>query len=249
VVTEHPPIPPGLARLWQPTGEASPSREALSSARIVQAAVELADSEGLDAVSMARVADRLGAGTMSLYRHVANKDELLLLMHDSVWRTALGDVETADTSDGWRPALVRWCARQHVTLAAHPWLERIRFVERAGTPSQMAAFEQGMAILAGTPLREADKVAVLWLINGYLMWTARYTQEMRTAAVALGSTEDAITGQFGMLLGQLVAQGRYPATARAVAAGVFAAPDAPFADFDYGLTVILDGIETLMEGR
>lgn len=238
------PVPPGVAQLWRP--EASRQvRAALSAERIVEAAVVLADAEGLDAVSMARVAERLGAGTMSLYRHVANKDELLLLMHDSVWRQQPS--ATADPALGWRPALEEWCRLQHGTLTAHPWLERIRFVERAGTPSQLATLEGGLAVLAGTPLPEVEKVALLMLLNGYLLWTARYEAELRTAAAALEVPAEQVTGQFASLMAALTADGRFPAMTRAVAGGAFADPAGALGDFEFGLGLILDGVERRVE--
>lgn len=239
MATDDPGLSAGVARLWQTT-EARPTREALSAARIVSAAVELADAEGLDAVSMARVAERLGAGTMSLYRHVAGKDELLILMHDSVWRQQEDPAEP-DLAAGWRPALEEWCRRQHQTYARHPWLERVRFVERAGTPSQLVAVERGLVILAGTPLSETDKVAALMLLNGYLLWTARYDEEVRTAAAALNVPVADVAGQFGELMRALTAGDEFPALARAVAGGAFT--PGSIGDFEWGLALILDGLE------
>lgn len=232
----------GISRLWQARGE-RPAREALTATRIVQAAVELADTEGLDAVSMAHVAERLGAGTMSLYRHVAGKDELLILMHDSVWRQQ-EDPAPADLSAGWRPALEEWCRRQHETYARHPWLERVRFVERAGTPSQLVTLDRGLAILAGTLLSEADKVAALMLLNGYLLWTARYDEELRTAATALHLPVAQVAGQFGELMRSLTAGEDFPALARAVAGGAFTSGGPAVGDFEWGLALILDALVT-----
>jgi len=234
----------GVGRLWEPAQQRT-AREALSVPRIVRAAVELADAEGLDAVSMARVAERLGAGTMSLYRHVAGKDELLLLMHDSVWREPQA-AGLPDLSAGWRPALEAWCHEQRVTYAAHPWLERIRFVERAGTPSQVVALERGLAVLAGTALSEPDKVSVLMLLNGYLLWMARYDEELRTATTALHVDLAQVAGQFGALMGSLTAQGRFPHLAQAVAAHAFEPGTITVGDFDWGLARILDGVDRLM---
>lgn len=235
----------GVARLW---GTEPPARATLSPARIVAAAVALADAEGIASVSMARVAERLGAGTMSLYRHVASKDELLLLMHDSVWR-ASHDPAPADLSHGWRPALEDWCRRQHETLVAHPWLESIRFVERAGTPSQMEFLERGLQILDGVALPEPDKVAVLMLLNGYLLWTARYDEEVRSAAAALRATPDEVAGRFAELMSSLMADERFPALARALAGGAFTPGTATVGDYDAGLAVLLDGIEARLTRR
>ncbi len=247
VAERSPGLSAGVARLWQ-ADTAVPPREALSPARIVAAAVALADGEGIAAVSMARVAERLGAGTMSLYRHVAGKDELLLLMHDTVWR-ASHDPTPVDLTRGWRPALEDWCRRQHDTLVAHPWLESIRFLERAGTPSQLEVLERGLEILDGVALPEAAKVSVLMLLNGYLLWTARYDEELRTAAATLGMAADEVTGQFGALMSALTADERFPAMARALAGGAFTPGTSTVGDYEVGLAVLLDGVEARLARR
>src|ERR1700761_9287396 len=96
-------LPRALALLWQQTPP--PRRSgALSRDRIVAAATALADSDGLGALSMARLAERLGCGTMSLYRHVATKDELLVFMLSAA---AGSPPDTVDETN-WRVALTIW---------------------------------------------------------------------------------------------------------------------------------------------
>ena len=82
--------PSGLERLWRREELDRKPRLGLSLDRVVQSGIELADGDGLGAVSMKRVAERLGFTTMSLYRYVTSKDELLLLMHDTVWQPPAG---------------------------------------------------------------------------------------------------------------------------------------------------------------
>src|SRR5215469_8552661 len=99
-------------------------RPALSLSRIVDAAVRVADAEGLDAVSMGRVAAELGTATMSLYRHVSAKEELLTLMVDAAW----GPVSDGPASDGpapgegWRAGLARWAWALRAGARRHPWV-------------------------------------------------------------------------------------------------------------------------------
>ena len=78
--------PTGLERLWRRDEPERKPRLGLSLERVVGSGVELADGDGLAGVSMKRVAERLGFTTMSLYRYVTSKDELLLLMQDAVWQ-------------------------------------------------------------------------------------------------------------------------------------------------------------------
>jgi AcrR family transcriptional regulator len=162
--------PSRLERLWIHEERDRSARVGLSLERIVQSGVELADTDGLGAVSMKRVAERLGFTTMSLYRHVANKDELLLHMHDTVWQPPPGlDVPLPE----WRDGLRRWTWEQHLIMQRHPWLDEIRLIDRAGTPSQIAWIDLGLRALTGARLTEYLKVAVLLLLSGYVSSHAR----------------------------------------------------------------------------
>src|SRR6266849_10257810 len=97
-------------------------KPALSLARIVDAAVRVADAEGLGAVSMGRVAAELGAAPMSLYRHVSAKEELLRLMVDAAWGDSPGQPAPGE---GWRAGLARWAWAMHAAARRHPWVVRI----------------------------------------------------------------------------------------------------------------------------
>src|SRR5580704_2893657 len=96
---DPPPLPPGLDLLWgrRPRGQRGP-KPGLSVDAIVETAVRLGDGEGLEAVSMARVAKELGFTTMSLYRYVASKEELLQLMWNA---SAQGAEELVIEGQGW----------------------------------------------------------------------------------------------------------------------------------------------------
>src|SRR6266550_8792161 len=97
-------------------------KPALSLARIVDAGVRVADSEGLDAVSMGLVAASLDTAPMSLYRHVSSKDELVRLMVDAAWGDSPGP---ALAGEGWRTGLSRWAWGFRAALRRHPWAGRI----------------------------------------------------------------------------------------------------------------------------
>src|SRR6266702_8392756 len=105
-----PPLPPGLDLLWgrRGRGQRGP-KPGLSVDAIVAAAIRIADAEGLEAVSMAHVADQLGFTTMSLYRHVSSKEELLQLMWNA---SAQGAEELALSGDNWRDRLRMWAMVQ-----------------------------------------------------------------------------------------------------------------------------------------
>ena len=95
----------------------SASDAGLSKQRVVAEAIRLADREGVDGLSMRRLADALGAGAMSLYHYVANKDELLDAMIDVVF----GEIELPATGTDWRSAMRRRSVSARQVLARHPW--------------------------------------------------------------------------------------------------------------------------------
>lgn len=244
-----------LGRLWQlrASGAGRPLRAGLSVERVVAAAIELADEGGLEAVSMSRVAERLGFATMSIYRHVASKDELLLLMHDTAWQAP---ASLDNPAPDWRAAVTDWCRAQFAVALRHPWLERIRLGERVGTPSQLVWIDRGLRALAGTPLTEQQKADVLLLLNGYVFWEARLAAEtgaIETAAV----DEDAPDGQVAAALREaidaVVDPVHFPALRQAMDCGGFDYSEASrFTEahrdqaFSFGLGLILDGIEKLI---
>jgi AcrR family transcriptional regulator len=234
----------GLEKLWRREGLDRRPRMGLSLERVVQSGIELADADGLSAVSMKRVAERLGFTTMSLYRYVASKDELLLLMHDIVWQPPPGLDEPLD---GWRAGLGRWTREQHVIMQRHPWLNEVRFIERAGTPSQIAWIDLGLRALAGTPLTEYQKMAVLLLLSGYVSSQARLAGTVVDGARQGLFAPDQATEAFGELLRTVVDLGRFPALHRAVEGGAFVPIDGPtYAPFDLGLELMLDGADCLI---
>jgi AcrR family transcriptional regulator len=236
--------PSALQRLWG--GEGAPERRprlGLSLGRIVDSGVELADQDGLEAVSMKRVAEGLGFTTMSLYRYVSSKDELLLLMHDMSWRPP-ADLEIL--AGDWRESLRRWTREQYLIIQRHPWLEQVRHIDRAGTPSQITWMDLGLRGLAETPLTEHQKIELLLVLSGYVFAVAR-----NAATVADGARRGLFAPQhaveaFAALLSTVTEGGRFPALRRSVEAGGFS-DDEPFPDFEFGLELILDGTERLVE--
>ncbi len=234
-----------LERLWRRDELDRSPRLGLSLERVVQSGIELADSDGLAAVSMKRVAERLGFTTMSLYRYVKSKDELLLLMHDTVWQPPAGlDVPL----DGWRAGLARWTREQHLIMRQHPWLDDVRLIERAGTPSQIAWIELGLRALTDCPPTEHHKMAILLLLSGYATMQVRLAGVAADAAREGNFEPDQATEAFGDLLRTFVNPETFPALMRAVQGGAFAPVGRDtYAEFDFGLNLMLDGIDGLMK--
>ena len=191
---------------------------------VVDAAVELADEQGLAAVTMARVAERCGFTTMSLYRHVSGKDELVTRMLDR----ALGIAPALDMSN-WRTGLEGWARALLAAIQRHPWGIDVPITGMLGTEAQLSWLDRGLEALQGTTLDEAIKAEIVLLVNGYVFWAARLGfQVPQDADVTF------VPPAFDL--------GRYPSLARAVAAGIFE-DDTPMSEqFTRGLDFVLDGV-------
>ena len=221
-------------------------KPALSLHRIVDAAVRVADTEGLDAVSMGRVAAELGAAPMSLYRHVSAKEELLTLMVDAAW----GDSpEPGAPGEGWRAGLSRWAWSIRARAKQHPWVVRIPLNSLPIMPREVAWFEQALACMRDTGLTEARKASVTMLLAGYVRNLATTEADIEAAILASGLSPAEWMASYPRMLGKLTDPQRFPALSTFIAAGVFEADDGPDDEFIFGLDRILDGIETLIQPR
>ena len=247
------PLPPGLDLLWgrRERGRRGPKPE-LSVDAIVEAAVRVADAEGLDAVSMARVAKELGFTTMSLYRHVTSKDELLQLMWNA---SAQGAESLVLDGDGWRDRLRQWVLFQRVALDQHPWITQMPMAAPPLAPNSLTFVERGLETLDGTGLADADKLRVIGLLSSYTLSEGRMAYDAARAAAAAQAAAAAGDGpafpaSFEQLIRQLVDEKSYPILHRlAWSAEIGDAPSGmdEAAEFAFGIECILDGVQKLIE--
>jgi AcrR family transcriptional regulator len=241
-------LPPPLDVLWGRRGVARRDRkQGLSVELVVRAAVELADAGGLEAVSMSRIAERVGFTTMATYRHVRNKDELLALMVEE----AVERPSTLETSpDGWRAALERWSWELQAVVRRHPWLVGLPLARMPFGPNRLAWLESGLRALADTLLEELDKAALVLLLNGYVFSEARLSAEIGAEQSRHATRDAAPEPEQGDVLRTLVDGEQFPAVRRALEAGIFRPSGRDRdADFAFGLERILDGIERLVGQR
>jgi AcrR family transcriptional regulator len=240
---DNPDLPVSIATAWGLRARPSKGpKPGLSLERIVDAAVRLARSEGLAAVSMARVAQELGASTMSLYRYVAAKDELLILMVDA----AVGRPPQSEQPDeSWRVALGRWAWGYHDRMREHLWALGVPITGPPLTPNQVAWLEDGLHALRDTALTEDEKASVVLLLSGYVRNEATLTADLAAAQF----TSDAAMSGYARLLATVTDPERFPALHAVLAAGVFDVADHPDKEFTFGLERILDGIDALVQAR
>ncbi|MER5727166.1 TetR/AcrR family transcriptional regulator [Streptomyces sp. NPDC002138] len=222
-------------------------RPALTLDRIVDAAIHLAATEGVEAVSMGRVAKQLGSSAMSLYRYVTAKDELFILMAEAGVGTP--PPATVDPAADWRGAITEWAYQQRARLQEKTWILRIPITGPPATPNQVAWMERGLVSLAHSGLSEGEKLSTLMLIGGLVRNETTLMANIVDAMIKTGVTPDRMLARYTNTLTLLTDPDRHPAVTRLLASGVIGHADAPDAEFAFGLGRILDGLEALIEGR
>jgi AcrR family transcriptional regulator len=236
-------LPGSLRRLWGLDRTRAGATRNLSLDRVVAAAIELADTEGLPALSMARLADRLGSKPMSLYRHVDSKDDLLAFMIDATSRQP-GPPE--QTGPDWRAGLQRWANDLMAVYRRHPWVLHLPMTGPPLEPGQLAWLESGLRAQQDTALTPAEKLLVVLTLLGYVRGQA---------AVHIGLAEAAAPPSklsYGATLDRLVDADSFPALTELIRAGVFDADrDSGESDesFLFGLEVLLDGVQALVDAH
>jgi AcrR family transcriptional regulator len=243
------PLPPGLDLLWgrRKQGKRGPRPE-LTVDAIVAAAVKVADADGLEAVSMARVAKELGFTTMSLYRHVASKDELLQLM----WNASATGAETLVLEgDTWRQKLTMWSTIQWEMLGQHPWITQMPMAAPPMAPNSVHFVERALAALDRLGLRESAKLRIIGLITTYTLSDARMANDAARAikqAEAAGQTVDpAAMPSYESMLRGLVDEETFPHVYRMIWSDTTTEPASAREEFLIGLNVILDGVQALID--
>ncbi|MFB7172508.1 TetR/AcrR family transcriptional regulator [Streptomyces sp. NPDC056254] len=223
-------------------------RPTLTLPRIVETAVTRAAREGIDAVSMGRVAKELGVSTMSLYRYVTAKEELYILMSDAgVGAPPALPPEAAGW--GWRELVTQWAYAQRAVLMANPWILRIPITGAPVSPNQLAWMERGLAALAGTGMSEGEKISTIILIGGLVRNEATMAADMMDAIIKSGVSPDQVLGQYVRTLRLMTAPDTHPAVTRLLESDAFTGSDEPDFQFGFGLGRILDGLESLVAGR
>ncbi|WP_199430375.1 TetR/AcrR family transcriptional regulator [Qaidamihabitans albus] len=222
-------------------------KRGLSLNRIIEAAIGVADAEGLRAVSMGRVAAELGAAPMSLYRYVGTKDELVTLAADAAYSPP-PDVPAA--GEDWRPALARWARAERDTLRARPWVLQVPISGPPTTPNAVAWMERALRCLEKTGLDAGERMATLLLVTGYVRSHMLIETQIAAALESAGQPPGAELTGYGRQLAAVADRARFPALHAVIDSGTFDEPaDDIDEDFDFGLERILDGIEVLINAR
>ncbi|MGB8288138.1 TetR/AcrR family transcriptional regulator [Rhizobium ruizarguesonis] len=148
------------------SGQEPGSEPPLSLERIVATAVDLLDAEGVDGLKMRRLADRLGAGAMSLYWHVGNKEEVFDLALDSVLEYR-GPPEI-DASQDWRGDIVHMLEDWRASMLRHPWSASL-LPRRALGPNILIRLELLSKTLSGAGVADADLNVAIWSLWNFVI--------------------------------------------------------------------------------
>jgi AcrR family transcriptional regulator len=238
-----------LELLW---GRAEPGRrgpkQRLSTDEVVQAAIALADAEGVRALSMRKVAEAVGVSPMSLYTYVPSKAELVDLMFDRVLAEA---AEPDPAGEDWRAKLAfiareRWKLNDH-----HPWLLDLALHRPPLGPNVLRKAEATLRALDGMGLDMADAALAAEAVQNYVTGALHTAREAREAERQSGLTDEQWFQIVGPMLEERIDLAAYPAIARMRDSGPkkSRSADELTARFEFGLERVLDGLDAFIRRR
>jgi len=217
----------------------------LRAAQITAAAIEVADANGMDHLSMRSVAERLGVGTMSLYRHVSGKDELLDLMVDRV----SSEVRYDDESDGdWRSRLERVARRNRSMFQRHPWLLKTHLLRPPQGPGVIGKYDAELRTVEGIGLTDVEMDSALALVLAYVRDATASLLAWTTMAERTGQSDDEWWTTLAPLLDRVLDRERYAVAIRVGTSATthYQGVHDPEHTFEFGLQRVLDGIESFV---
>ncbi|MFI7352929.1 TetR/AcrR family transcriptional regulator C-terminal domain-containing protein [Streptomyces avidinii] len=222
------------------------SEQELTLDRIVRSAIDIADAEGLAALSMRGVAARLGVATMSTYRYVPSKEDLILLMADAAYGE---ESNPADAPAHWRARIEVGARTLWRVYRKHPWLTRISSLTRPLLlPNLLVHGEWMLAALDGHGLDPHTLFDIHVLLYSHVQGMAVHLDMEADAEAATGQSEDQWMDSRAPVLQELVDSGRFPTFAKVVGSFEDGYDLRLDALFELGLRALLDGLTPVVEG-
>jgi len=219
----------------RPTPSPEP-RAPLSRARVLGAAVLLADEDGLESLTMRELGVRLGVEAMSLYNHVANKDDILDGMVDLV----VSEIDLpADTVD-WKEAMRRRAISAQSVFSRHPWASGLIDSRESSGPARLRYFDWVVGTLrrAGFTLELAARA--FSLLDSYIYGFGRQQLNMSAGG-------DIKPEEMGQAFLRALPADEYPYLREMVVEHAMSSGYDESADFAFGLDLILDGLQRLLD--
>jgi AcrR family transcriptional regulator len=239
-----------LQLLWRVPG-AVPTRgpkQGLTVDAIVRFATAIGDAEGIEAVTMRRLAQALGIAPMSIYTYVPGKAELLDLMLDAAY-TAMSRRDTSGWS--WQRRLTAIAEENRELFESHPWAATISTSRPPLGPGLMAKYEHELSALDGLGLSDIEMDAALTYVLGFVQGWARTAADARATQDDSGMNDEQWWAANAPLLAQILDTDTYPTAARVGSAagaaqrGAYSAAHA----FEFGWARVLDGLAALIDDR
>lgn len=217
---------------------------ALSRDEIVRTAIAVADAEGAEAVNMRRIARELGSGTMSLYWHVASKDELLDMMIDAI----VGDTQAPKPSGDWRADLRAGACATRDALHRHQWAVNFMSTRPPAGPKMLRNLERSLSSLDGLGLDKATAITTLMAVTTYVLGAVLREQqeangERYMAELFEGVPEAEKQAVIERFVQRIRTSGHFPQMVAMLDEGIDPdAADTRDERFEFGLDCLLDGI-------
>lgn len=220
----------------------------LSIPQIVEAAIAIADKDGLSAVSMSRVAQSLGFTTMSLYRYVTSKDDLIKLMQDAICDIPIPP-ERSDV--GWRDEMREYVRETVRVFREHPWYADITIDSIPLTPNTLRLLDWMLRIMKDFPVNDFEKMSFLLLISSYGRACGMIERDMNRLIASGGSVDEFGGLQYTAALKELIKPESYPHLYPVLMSGAYTGEtENPIEnDLEFGLDRVLDGIEKYVEAK
>jgi AcrR family transcriptional regulator len=215
-----------------PPKEPGTSRLPLSRDRILRAAVALADAEGIDSLTMRRLGEELGVEAMSLYKHVANKSDLLDGMTDAVF----GEIELPVIGADWRPAMRDRAISARAALNRHPWATALVSSRMSPGPATLRHHDTVIGTLRAGGFSVERAAHAFSAIDSYV-----YGFALQEATLPFDTVEEA--ADVAQVMFARMAADQYPHLTELTVQHVLQPGYEYGAEFEYGLDLILDGLE------
>jgi AcrR family transcriptional regulator len=193
---------------------------------------------------MSRLAAQLGFTTMSVYRYVASKDDLLVLCLDAT----IGAAPDLDPDSPWREQLEAWAGGLRDRYQRHAWMLDVPISGLPAGPNQLVWFERGLRALAATALEPAERASTVLLLSTYVRGQVQMVADLVRAATPVDGRPPV---DWAAVVTRVADASRFPEVAALVAGGVFEDDLDAFPDdeYEFGLRRILDGVEALHGAR
>jgi len=216
--------------------EDASSRPPLTRERILQAAVDLVDQAGLDALTMRRLGAELGVEAMSLYKHIANKDEIL----DGIIELVVGEIEVPAEGAAWKEAMRLRAISAREVLSRHSWAVGLFEARGSSGPVVLGYLNAILANLRSAGFSIENATHAFWLLDSYV-----YGHVVQESSIPKSAPKETTTSTASVL--EKTTMDEFPHLVE-IEEHALTSEYSFDNEFEFGLDLILDGLENLLRG-